>query len=203
MAQATGTVLCVAPLPYPALADEIVTLRPWTAADIQALVVAGNDPVVTRFRYSLPRDAQQARAWLADNETGREQGIGIELAIAAPAAPVGSISLWEINHRHRTANMSYWLGLDGRGRGLASAAVRLVAGWAFGELGLARLGVLIEPDNDPSHRLVERCGFVREGRLRSYSEGRGGRRVDTVVYGLLPGELDSGAAGGATPDPSR
>ena len=181
----------MAPLPYPVLADELVTLRPWTSEDIPSLLAAGSDPLVTRFRYSLPVDVDQARDWLDSNEQGREQGIGIELAIADPLAdtPMGSISLWEIKRRHRTAMISYWLGAEGRGRGLASAAVRLVAGWAFGELSLARVGVLIEPDNDASHRLAERCGFVREGRLRSYGEARDGRRVDTVVYGLLPGEL--------------
>jgi RimJ/RimL family protein N-acetyltransferase len=181
----------VAPLPYPALGNELVTLRPWTAGDVAALLAAGRDPVVTRFRYSLPVDPAQARAWLHSKEQRRQQGVGIELAIAGPGGglPLGSISLWEIKRRQRTAMISYWLGAEGRGGGLASAAVRLVAGWAFAELALARLGVLIEPDNHASHRLAERCGFVREGRLRSYGEGRDGRRVDTVVYGLLPGEL--------------
>jgi RimJ/RimL family protein N-acetyltransferase len=179
----------LAPLPYPALGNELVRLRPWTVADIPTLLEAGSDPVVTRFRYSLPLDADQARGWLDGNEQGREQGIGIELAIEENSAPRGSISLWEIDRHHRSAMISYWLGPGGRGRGLASAAVRLVVAWAFGELDLARVGLLIEPDNDASHRLAERCGFVREGRLRSYGEARDGRRVDTVVYGLLPGEL--------------
>ncbi len=179
------------PLPYPALGNELVTLRPWTVADIPALLEAGTDPVVTRFRYSLPLDADQARGWLDANEQGREQGIGIELAIAVPVAdtPQGSISLWQIHRRHRSAMISYWLGPRGGGRGLASTAVRLVVAWTFRELDLARVGLLIEPDNDASHRLAERCGFVREGRLRSYGEARAGRRVDTVVYSLLPGEL--------------
>jgi len=39
-----------------------------------------------------------------------------------------------------------------------------------------------------SQRVAERCGFTREAVLRSHLPFRGGRR-DTVVYGLLPGEL--------------
>jgi len=36
--------------------------------------------------------------------------------------------------------------------------------------------------------VAERAGFVREGLLRSHLAFQGGRR-DTVIYGLLPGEL--------------
>jgi RimJ/RimL family protein N-acetyltransferase len=36
--------------------------------------------------------------------------------------------------------------------------------------------------------VAARCGFVREGVLRSHVPFKGGRR-DTVLHGLLPGEL--------------
>ena len=56
-------------------------------------------------------------------------------------------------------------------------------------LELARLWLQIEPENVASQRVAERCGFVREGRLRSHFEGRDGEHVDVLIYGLLPGEL--------------
>jgi RimJ/RimL family protein N-acetyltransferase len=67
--------------------------------------------------------------------------------------------------------------------------VRQMAGWAFSEMGIARLGLHIPPGNLAARRLAERCGFVRVGRLRSHWEMADGRRVDSLVYGLLPGEL--------------
>jgi RimJ/RimL family protein N-acetyltransferase len=85
--------------------------------------------------------------------------------------------------------ISYWLGPGARGRGLATSAVRLLASWAFDELDLARLALLAEPDNVASQRVAERCGFVREARLRSYAQSRAGARVDSLVYGLLRDEL--------------
>jgi RimJ/RimL family protein N-acetyltransferase len=63
----------------------------------------------------------------------------------------------------------------------------------FHELALARLWLQIEPENVASQRVAERCGFVREGRLRSHFEGRYGGRVDVLIYGLLPGELNEAA----------
>lgn len=44
-------------------------------------------------------------------------------------------------------------------------------------------------DNHASQRVAERCGFIREGLLRSYEE-RQGRRCDLVVYSLLPDDLE-------------
>jgi len=47
-------------------------------------------------------------------------------------------------------------------------AVRLVAGWAFGALGIERLNLLTMPGNAPSQRVAERAGFSREGLLRAW-----------------------------------
>jgi RimJ/RimL family protein N-acetyltransferase len=59
---------------------------------------------------------------------------------------------------------------------------------AFVELGLARLELTCGPENVASQRVAERCGFTREGLLRSHVPFKGARR-DSVIYGLLPGEL--------------
>ena len=43
-------------------------------------------------------------------------------------------------------------------------------------------------DADASQRVAERCGFTREGVLRSFEE-RKGRRYDVVAFSLLPSDL--------------
>ena len=53
---------------------------------------------------------------------------------------------------------------------------------------LARLELTCGPDNLASQRVAERCGFTREGVLRSHVPFKGARR-DSVVFSLLPGEL--------------
>jgi RimJ/RimL family protein N-acetyltransferase len=68
-----------------------------------------------------------------------------------------------------------------------------MARWAFSTLSIARLELTCGPDNGPSQRVAERCGFTREGVLRSHIPFKGGRR-DTVIFSLLAGELDRGAA---------
>ncbi len=67
--------------------------------------------------------------------------------------------------------------------------MRLLAAWAFAELGLARLALSTEVENRASQRVAEHCGFRREGRQRSHQQLRDGCRADVFVYGLLAGEL--------------
>ena len=56
---------------------------------------------------------------------------------------------------------------------------------------LARAQLRLRPwrANDVTAAVLERCGFVQEGRLRQHMTGHDGTRVDTLLYGLLPDEL--------------
>jgi RimJ/RimL family protein N-acetyltransferase len=91
-------------------------------------------------------------------------------------------------HRPQTIGAArHWLGPAGRGRGLGTSALHLLSGWAFGP-GLRRLSLNVEIENLASQRRAERCGFRREGRLRSHQKLRDGTRADVLVYGLLAGE---------------
>ena len=88
-----------------------------------------------------------------------------------------------------TAGVGYWVLAHARGRGLATAAVRLLTRWAIATAGLRRIEALVEPGNRASLRVLERCSFRREGLLRDYVDrGENGRRGDAYVYSLIPGD---------------
>jgi ribosomal-protein-alanine N-acetyltransferase len=72
--------------------------------------------------------------------------------------------------------------------GVHAAAVRLLAAWALREWGLARLQLATLVGDAASQDAAEEAGFRREGVLRSWSE-LDGRRVDMVMFSLLPGDL--------------
>ena len=87
-----------------------------------------------------------------------------------------------------TAAIGYWLLERVRGRGLGSHAVALLAHWALAGAALERVEALVLPDNVASRRVLEKAGFRREGQLRSYLVFET-RRVDALIYSLLPGDL--------------
>jgi RimJ/RimL family protein N-acetyltransferase len=178
--------------PVPPLAGDVVRLRPWSEADAPAIVLAFADPVMRRFSWrTAPYTETEALNDLAARDRARQHGEALHLAVVDPCdetVVLGEVSLAEVRPDQGCAAVGYWLSPAARGRGAAAQAVRLLARWAFAELRLARLELTCGPDNEASQRVAERCGFTREGLLRSHVPFKGTRR-DSVVYGLLPGEL--------------
>lgn len=180
-------------LVLPPLADEVVALRPWTAADLPAVLTAFGDPAIHRFSWphERPYTEADARSFLASQQHRRGGGDELDYALAAPSQQdtiLGGGSVYGIDLDQGRATVGYWVAPGARGRGVATHAVRLVAGWAFEALGIARLELTCGPDNLASQRVALRCGFVQEGVMRSHLPFKGGRR-DTVLFSLLPGEL--------------
>lgn len=171
-------------LPVPALADDVVRLRPWREADIPAQLEAFRDPHFQRFSDWEPRTEAAALAYLAAHEQARRRGEQIELALVDEDVLLGGVSLNNVDLRQGRAEVGYWLAPHARGRGVATHAVRLITGWAFEVLGIARLELTCGPDNVASQRVAERCGFTREGVMHSHLPFKGGRR-DTVLFRLL------------------
>jgi RimJ/RimL family protein N-acetyltransferase len=85
----------------------------------------------------------------------------------------------------RTAELGYVVARNARGRGVASAALGLLTEWAFADLAALRLELMISVENEASKRVAERCGYVREGVLRSM-HFKQGLREDTEIWSRLP-----------------
>jgi RimJ/RimL family protein N-acetyltransferase len=179
------------PFPSPPLGDDVVLLRPWRETDVPSLLDAFSDPFFLFFSDWAPETEADAYSCLVDYEHARKRGDQVQLALVEPRdddVVLGGGSLNSIDLEQGRAAVGYWLTPEARGRGVVTHAVRLIARWAFDDVGIARLELTCGPDNRASQRVAERCGFTREGVLRSHMPFQGGRR-DTVVFSLLAGEL--------------
>lgn len=88
---------------------------------------------------------------------------------------------------HRTAELVYDLSPDYWSRGLATRAVRAVLEWGFSAARLNRVQAVVLPSNGPSIKVLDRCGFTKEGVLRQYRIVRGEAR-DFLLYSRLRNE---------------
>lgn len=165
------------------LEDGDLALRPFTEADVPAIAAACQDPEIPRWTsVPSPYTEEDARAFVRGG--GKERSFAV--VDAQTDGLLGSVGFWlEADGR---AGFGYWTRKEARGRGVASRALRLLAGWAAHEHDLARLQLVVEPANAASVRVAEKAGFRREGLLRSYIELKGTRR-DVYLYALLPEEM--------------
>ena len=88
--------------------------------------------------------------------------------------------------RPAVSEIGYLIGPAHWGRGVAREAVSAVISHLFAS-GTRRIFADVDPDAQASARLLERLGFVCEGRLREEWQTHIGIR-DTLLYALLARE---------------
>jgi RimJ/RimL family protein N-acetyltransferase len=163
-----------------------VRLVPFDRGHLEAFRSLLGDPEILRFtRFPAEPPDDFPERWLARYEAGRETGRNEAFAILADEEFAGIAVAPEIHRDARTAELGYLVTAAMRGRGIASAALAQLTDWAFAELGALRLELLIGAENEASKRVAERCGYVREGVLRSIWF-KGDLRQDTEIWSRLP-----------------
>jgi excisionase family DNA binding protein len=174
--RATVSGMCELPSPDPSLVDEVVRLGAWSQNDVDAVHAATQDPLIPRFTHVLEkRTRDEVRQFIEGREPARHSGGVLPLVITDAQTDVllGAISLMGVEWEHRRGAIGLWLARWARGRGVATRAVALPSRWALTELALARVELGTYIDSYASQRVAERCGFVREGVLRSRLQVKG------------------------------
>ncbi len=90
----------------------------------------------------------------------------------------------------QTAQLGYWVGQPFANQGYMSEAVRAVADFCFGQLGLNRLEAACLLNNKPSALVLEKCGFSREGIARQYLKINGTWQ-NHILFALLKDDYRS------------
>lgn len=160
-------------------------VRPWRRGDRDALLRHANDPAVARYlslRFPHPYTPADADAWFdfLDSQDDPE-GWAIEVDGEAVGGVGVRRGVAEFAH---SGELGYWLGRAYWGRGLMTAAVRVVVPFAMARWGLSRLTAYAASENRGSMRVLEKSGFEREGLMRARAI-RDGQAQDHVVFGLV------------------
>lgn len=159
------------------------TIRDWRMDDAESLARHANNRKVwltLRDRFPHPYTIADAKEFLAraTKNDGQEKVYCIDIDGAA----VGGIGLrpGEDVHQH-TAEFGYWLGEEFWGRGIMSEIVPAFVDYCFKEFSLNRLFAMPHSNNPASARVLEKAGFVLEGRLRK-NVVKDGQVLDSLLY---------------------
>lgn len=169
-----------------------IRLRPYLSTDYPAWAElrALSRPHLQPWEPLWPRDdltkaGYRRRIRHYQREMRDDLGYAFGLFESSTGAIVGGVSLSNLRRGvTQSAMLGYWMGLPHAGRGLMTEAVRLMLGHAFGPLRLHRIEAVTQPANTPSIRVLEKCGFTREGYLRGAIKINGAW-ADHVLYATL------------------
>jgi RimJ/RimL family protein N-acetyltransferase len=181
------------------IAEDGLLLRSWRSGDAEAVYQACRDPEIQRWT-GLPspyrrRDAETFVTQTAPRRLAAESAAHVGVFDPATGALLGACVLGRLELAAGSAEVGYWTAAPARGRGVAERATRVLARWAFAELGVRRLGWRAPVGNHASRLVALRVGFQLEGVLRHGAQQRDGSRVDAWIGSLLPDDLTSPAAG--------
>lgn len=144
-----------------------IYLRLMTGDDTDLIVAWRNsDPVRKNFIYQSPFTREGHENWI---RTMVETGKVVQMMICdlATDSPLGSVYIRDIDRQHSKAEYGIFIGeASARGRGVGTAAARLMLRYCFEEEGLHRIYLRAFSDNLQAIRSYEKAGFVREGLLK-------------------------------------
>jgi RimJ/RimL family protein N-acetyltransferase len=168
----------------------VVELELFDERHLPDMAAVLDDADVLRFtRVPVPVPPDFARTWYDRYVEGRRTA-SREIFAAVDAHTrefVGLAMAPHIDVETATMELGYLVAPAARGRGLGTEILRLVTDWAFATHHPKRIELLISTANPASQRVAQRCGYVREGVLRSLYFKQG-EREDTEMWSLLPSD---------------
>jgi RimJ/RimL family protein N-acetyltransferase len=170
-------------------------LRPLTPGDAPSLARHANDREIwlnLRDRFPHPYTLEDAVGYIAAT-VGRTPVTTFGIVVAGQACGTIGLQLHDDIER-RNAELGYWLGRDHWGQGIVSDAVRAVTAYAFDALAMERVFAVPFVRNPASRRVLEKAGFVQEGRMR-HSAIKDGVLLDQWLYAAYADRRPGAGAG--------
>lgn len=160
------------------------TLRPWHIDDLDHLVRhAGNRNIARCMTDSFPHPYAEANGRAFITFATQDDPVHI-FCIDVAGEAVGGIGIHpQVDIHRRNAELGYWLAEPFWGRGIVSRAIRQAVDFAFATYDIDRVFARPFGSNTRSQRVLEKNGFVLEGRFEK-TLFKWGVHEDELIYAV-------------------
>jgi len=168
------------------LADELVKMRPFVPSDVAPVFeLAGAREIAenTFVPHPYSREAAQEFVDRVREQWSTDEAYVFAITDRATDTFVGCMGIHP-EDKHNSATVGYWIGKPYWGRGMATAALRLLIRFGFEQLDLNRIeaGHLVQ--NLASGRVMQKADMRCEGRRRG-SQLHRGEYKDAIWYAII------------------
>jgi len=158
------------------LKDEDLILRPSNSQDPELLTILEDPEICENLSETRIRPEKMPSE--------------IVYKVQYQGKTVGEASLKGIKWFNRKASLSVYLSKEAQGKGLGKRAVKALMRYAFQVMNLVRLEGEVLEFNTRSRQMLEKLGFILEGKMRKGKFTRG-KYWDILLFGILREEFES------------
>jgi len=172
-----------------------VLVRRFRPQDVAEFVACRPDAEVARYQSrDTPYPPEQGERFVAQMMTAHPGTPGewfqFAVALRASGQLIGDCAAMPRAADPRQCEIGFTITPRYQGRGYATEAVRLLAGYLFAR-GKHRITACCDPRNAASAAVLERLAMRREGHLRQSTWAKG-EWTDDLIYALLHDEWQTG-----------
>ncbi|MDH4123394.1 MAG: GNAT family N-acetyltransferase [Thermoplasmata archaeon] len=150
-----------------------------------------NDPDVVDMlgHFDLPISLEQERKWVEKHLSGNESE-KIFTILTKNGKPIGNIGLADINYTNRATTLGIMIGEKNYwNRGYGADAISTLLEFAFDTMGLHRIELRVNGNNERAIACYKKCGFKIEGKRRKHGYYHG-EYINEIWMGILREEWD-------------
>jgi len=173
-----------------ALSGKKLFLRPMTPEDVSRSyhwILQADPQSLTCYATPTLTAAQAAEQFKAREISAGQQSFMV--VRTKDNAPVGQAEFSNLNDLNRSAEISLHIDPDERKSGVGEETINILCRFLFRYRGLNKVYCQIGSFNDAAIKLLESCGFKRDGVLRNH-HFYNGEFHDEYIYSLLLFEFD-------------
>ena len=170
----------------PIIDTERLRLRPMCVGDVSALKEWLPDPSIYTYWDKGPSRAEKNPELLFEKDEKPTKSFHLGIEEKASGKVIGDIYVYLIEN-DRMASAAIRLSPSCQGQGFGTEALAAMTDFCFSNTELKRLWAEADVRNIPSQRMLEKCGYKREGLIRQ------GKMVNTwcdyYIYGILKSDM--------------
>ncbi len=163
------------------------------ATELHALIEANRAHLARWLPWASGQGFDQTLDFIRKTRSQANENDGFQASIVLDDSIVGMAGYPGVDWDNRSTRIGYWLNEAHQGRGIVTAAVRLLVDHALKVWQLNRVEVHAATENRRSRAIPERLGFREEGTLRR-AQLVDGRYLDSVVYSTLAADHSAAPA---------
>ncbi len=171
----------------PTIITDRLIIRPMTVSDVYALREWMPDQSIYEFWGKGPGRSEKNPELLFEKEEKPAKSFHLGIAEKSTDKVIGDIWIYLIE-QDRMAKIAIRLSKTVHGRGYGTESLSAMTRFCFEHTELKRLWTEVDVRNTASCRMLEKCGYIREGMIRQ------GRMVNTwcdyYIYGILHSDFE-------------